>query len=288
MKQLRYLILAAAAPCLPAQAVEVSPGDYEVLPAGKTIGVVYYQHSTTDSAYAQGHKVSSDFNLTSNVGILRLLHVYKLTDRLTIEPQFLLPFGHVSSGGDASALGSASGIGDLILTAPLKYRLNEANDTVGATVYLVAPTGNYDRKDALNLGENRWKVDLQAAYIKHFGEKWALDLVGDAIWYGDNDDFGANSVRREQDTSYAAQLMGRYIIDPGTSLAVGFGHTWGGESRVDGTSQDDRGKTTNFRLTATRFFTAQDQLQMQLGRDLSVENGPKENFRLNLRYVRVF
>ncbi|MEG8200365.1 transporter [Pseudomonas sp. 5FOS] len=288
MKQLRYLMLAAAAPCLSAQAVEVSPGDYEVLPAGKTIGVVYYQHSTTDSAYAQGHKASSDFNLTSNVGILRLLHVYELTDRLTIEPQFLLPFGHVSSGGDASVLGSTSGIGDLILTAPLKYRLNEANDTISATAYLIAPTGNYDRKDALNLGENRWKVDLQAAYIKHFDDKWAIDVVGDAIWYGDNDDFTVNSVRREQDVSYAAQLMGRYIIDSGTSLAVGLGHTWGGETQVDGTSQDDRSKTTNFRVTATKFFTAQDQLQMQLGRDLAVENGPKENFRLNLRYVRVF
>lgn len=57
---------------------------------------------------------------------------------------------------------------------------------------------------------------------------------------------------------------------------------------MDGTSRDDRSKTTNFRVTATKFFTAQDQLQMQLGRDLAVENGPKENFRLNLRYVRVF
>ena len=288
MKQLRYLMLAATVPSLSAQALEVSPGDYEVLPVGATLGVVYYQHSTTDSAYARGHKASSDFNLTSDVGILRLLHIYQLTDRLTIEPQFLLPFGHVSSGGDASALGSTSGVGDLTLTAPLKYRLNDANDVLGATVYLTAPTGSYERKDALNLGENRWKVDLQAAYIKHFGEKWAVDLVGDAIWYGDNDDFGANSVRREQDVSYAAQLMGRYIIDPGTSLALGLGHTWGGESQVEGTRQDDRGETTNFRVTATKFFTAKDQLQMQLGRDLAVENGPKENFRLNLRYVRVF
>ncbi|WP_413770378.1 transporter, partial [Vibrio vulnificus] len=84
----------------------------------------------TDNAYSQGHKTSSDFNLTSDVGILRLLHVYQLSERLTIEPQFLLPFGHVSGGGDASGLGDASGIGDLILTAPLKYRLNDANDTL--------------------------------------------------------------------------------------------------------------------------------------------------------------
>ncbi|MBA1198269.1 transporter [Pseudomonas plecoglossicida] len=288
MKQLRYLMLAAAVPCLSAQALEVTPGDYEALPVGATVGLVYYQHSTTNSAYAQGHKASSDFNLTSDIGILRLVHAYRLTDQLSIEPQILLPFGHVSSGGDASALGSTRGVGDVTVTAPLKYRLNDANDILAATVYLTAPTGNYDRDDALNLGENRWKADLQAAYIKHFGEKWAVDLVGDAIWYGDNDDFTANSVRREQDVSYAAQLMGRYIIDPGTSLAVGVGHSWGGENRVDGTAQDDRGETTNFRVTAAKFFTAQDQLQMQLGRDLAVENGPKENFRLNLRYARVF
>lgn len=288
MKQLRYLMLAVAVPCLSAQALEVTPGDYEALPVGATVGLVYYQHSTTNSAYAQGHKASSDFNLTSDIGILRLVHAYRLTDQLSIEPQILLPFGHVSSGGDASALGSTRGVGDVTVTAPLKYRLNDANDILAATVYLTAPTGNYDRDDALNLGENRWKADLQAAYIKHFGEKWAVDLVGDAIWYGDNDDFTANSVRREQDVSYAAQLMGRYIIDPGTSLAVGVGHSWGGENRVDGTAQDDRGETTNFRVTAAKFFTAQDQLQMQLGRDLAVENGPKENFRLNLRYARVF
>lgn len=288
MKQLRYLMLAAAVPCLSAQALEVTPGDYEALPVGATVGLVYYQHSTTNSAYAQGHKASSDFNLTSDIGILRLVHAYRLTDQLSIEPQILLPFGHVSSGGDASALGSTRGVGDVTVTAPLKYRLNDANDILAATVYLTVPTGNYDRDDALNLGENRWKADLQAAYIKHFGEKWAVDLVGDAIWYGDNDDFTANSVRREQDVSYAAQLMGRYIIDPGTSLAVGVGHSWGGENRVDGTAQDDRGETTNFRVTAAKFFTAQDQLQIQLGRDLAVENGPKENFRLNLRYARVF
>lgn len=288
MKQLRYLMLAAAVPCLSAQALEVTPGDYEALPVGATVGLVYYQHSTTNSAYAQVHKASSDFNLTSDIGILRLVHAYRLTDQLSIEPQILLPFGHVSSGGDASALGSTRGVGDVTVTAPLKYRLNDANDILAATVYLTAPTGNYDRDDALNLGENRWKADLQAAYIKHFGEKWAVDLVGDAIWYGDNDDFTANSVRREQDVSYAAQLMGRYIIDPGTSLAVGVGHSWGGENRVDGTAQDDRGETTNFRVTAAKFFTAQDQLQIQLGRDLVVENGPKENFRLNLRYARVF
>jgi hypothetical protein len=259
-------------------AAEVAPGDYEQYPAGATIGVVYYQHATTDSLRVHGREASSDFNLSSDIGILRLLHVYQLSDSVTIDPQFLLPFGHVSSGGDAWAMGNASGTGDLILTAPIKFLLNSARDTFSVNAYLYVPTGSYDKNDLINLGENRWKVDFQTAYIKHFSDKWAMDLVGDAIWYGNNDDYGPGS----------DVLMGRYMPDPATSLGVGFGQTWGGEVEVDGADLDDAMRTTNFRLTATRFFTPKDQLQLQLGRDLSVENGPREDFRMNLRYARVF
>lgn len=288
MHKIRPLLLTALLPALPAHAVEVAPGDYEQYPVGATIGALYYQHSTTGSAYANGHKVSSDFNLKSDVGILRLLHVYALSDTLTIDPQFLLPFGHVSSGGDASALGSTRGIGDLILTAPLKLRLNEARDTLSIAPYVFVPTGTYDKDDPLNIGENRWKFELQGAYVKHFTEKWAMDLVGGATWYGDNDDYTSAGNRMEQDVSYAAQLMGRYMPDPTTTFGIGFGHTWGGETNVEKVNQDNEAGTTNFRLTATKFVTAQDQIQLQLGKDLTVDNGPKEDFRMNLRYARVF
>lgn len=288
MHHYRYLLLAAMLPAFSAQAVEVAPGDYEQYPTGATIGVVYYQHATTNKLYSSGHKTSSDFDLTSNVGILRLLHVYQLSDRIVIDPQFLLPFGRVSGDSNASALGETSGVGDLILTAPIKYRLNDAKDTLSATAYLYVPTGTYDRNDALNLGENRWKVDYQAAYIKHFSDKWALDLVGDVIWYGNNNDLGSASSRLEQDVSYASQIMGRYMLSPATSLALGFGHNWGGETQINGVNQNNRMKTTNVRVTATTFVTPTDQLQLQVGKDLSVENGTSEDFRMNLRFAHIF
>lgn len=288
MKKLGHPLLAALLPALSAQAVEVAPGDYEQYPVGATIGVVYYQHASTDALYVDGHKASSDFNLTSDIGILRLLHVYELSDRLTVDPQFLLPFGRVSGSADASALGDASGVGDLILATAFKYRLNDARDVVAFTPFLYVPTGSYDKDDPINLGENRWKLDLQAAYVKHFGEKWALDLIGDAIWYGDNDDYGPASVRREQDVSYSAQVIGRYMPTATTTYAIGFGHNRGGENEIAGVRPGDETDTTNFRLTATTFVTAKDQLQVQLGKDLSVENGPREDFRVNLRYAHIF
>jgi hypothetical protein len=269
-------------------AVEVAPGDYEQYPIGATIGAVYYQHATTDSLRAKGRQASSDFNLTSDIGILRLLHVYQLSESVTIDPQFLLPFGKLSGHGSASALGDTNGTGDLILTAPIKVLLNSARDTLSANAYLYVPSGSYDKNDPLNLGENRWKVDFQGAYIKHFLDKWAVDLVGDVIWYGDNDAFGPGSAVLEQKTSYSAQVMTRYMPDPASSFAVGLGHIRGGETEVDQIDRDDAMRTTNIRLTATQFVTPQDQFQLQLGRDLSVENGPKEDFRMNLRYARVF
>lgn len=288
MKKLRCLPLAALFPALCAEALEVAPGDYEQLPAGTTLGVIYYQHAKTDARYADGDKASSDFKVTSDISILRMLHVIALSDRVTIDPQFLLPFGRVSGDGDASALGSSNGVGDLTLAAPIRLRLNDARDIIGLTPYLYVPIGSYDNDDGLNLGENRWKFDLQLGYVKHFGQKWALDLVGDVIWYGDNDDYGAGSMRKEQKVSYAAQLMGRYILDERTTFGVGVGRNWGGETRIDGLDQDDETKTTNFRVTATSFVTPRDQLQLQLGRDLAVENGTREDLRINLRYARVF
>ena len=82
--------------------------------------------------------------------------------------------------------------------------------------------------------------------------------------------------------------MGRYMPDATTAFGIGFGRSWGGETNVERVNQDNELGTTNFRVTATKFFTAQDQIQLQLGKDLSVDNGAKEDFRMNLRYARVF
>ncbi|WP_044422988.1 transporter [Pseudomonas syringae group genomosp. 3] len=289
MATIRYPLSFATLCCsLTAQAVEVAPGDYDQFPTNATIGLLYYQHARTGKLYANGHKASSDFDVRSDVSLLRLLHVYALTDRLTVDPQFLLPIGRVAGHGAAASLGDSDGIGDLILAPAFKYRLNDDRDILAFTPYLYVPTGDYDKRNGLNLGEHRWKLDLQSAYVKRFSEQWAVDVVGDAIWYGDNNDYGADSVRREQQASYSAQLMARYMPTSLTTFGVGVGHNWGGETAVDGVHQDDDIRTTYLRVSATTFVSPRDQLQLQLGRDVAVENGPREDLRVNLRYAHVF
>jgi hypothetical protein len=87
---------------------------------------------------------------------------------------------------------------------------------------------------------------------------------------------------------YSAQAMVRYMPDPGTSLGLGVTQFWGGETSVDEIDSHDALRTTRLRLTAAKFVTKADQVQIQLGTDLSVRNGTKDSLLVGLRYAHIF
>lgn len=269
--------------------LETAPGDYEPLPAGKTALLLYYQHAQSERFYSGGHEVSDDFRLRSDIGLLRVMQSVPLSDTTFFEPQAILPFGHLKASGDASALGSTSGVGDLIVGLPVKWRLPTAHaDVVSFGPYIYAPTGSYDRNDALNLGEDRWRLVLQGAYVHHFNERWALDTVADVSWFSHNDDYSAEGSTLRQKARQEYQAYVRYQWSPTTTLGIGGGHVRGGRTEVDGTDQDDETRTTYARLTLSHFFAPDLQFQVQAGRDLSVEQGFKEEGRLNFRLLKLF
>ncbi|WP_336763421.1 transporter [Asaia sp. VD9] len=273
--------------CSSGRAAEVNPGDYEQFPINSTIGVVYYNYVNTDTLYSGATK-TTNFNVHSNLGIARLLHVFSLTDRLTIDPQALLPFGSISTSGAASALGGTTGVGDLILTAPLKYRLNTQHDTLSGTIYLYLPTGSYDRRRPLNLGQHRVSLDFQGAYIHHFGRQFAFDMMGDVIWYGDNDRFNELNGRMAQKQSYFLQGIARYMPDPKTTFALGISQIWGGKTLLNGVPNTAASASTRLNATAIRFVAPHDQVLLQVGTDVAVSNGLASNFALQARYAHIF
>jgi hypothetical protein len=281
------LALMLAAPS--AMALEVAGGDYEVYPTGVNIGVLYYQHAETGDVYSNGHKVASNFNVTSDIGLLRYIRPIAVTPTINWEPQFILPFGEVKGKDNAAALGSASGTADLILGSVFKWLLDPTTrDAFSIGPFLYLPTGNYDRNKALNLGENRWKLLVQFAYVTHFNPTWALDLITDVTVNGDNDDAGPTSATLKQDPSYESQAHLRYNLSQATMFAVDYGIKYGGNEKIDGVSQGDRQRTQYARLTAQTFITPTLQLQGQVGADLEHYNGAKEKGRLNLRLAKIF
>jgi len=271
-----------------AHAVDVEAGDYTALPEGTNLGLLYYQHAERKSLYADGHKAPIDARLDSDIGILRGVHFMKLGDFI-IDPQFLLPFGSLRAKDDTKGLGNDSGTGDLILASTI-WLVNDPakRQYFGITPYVYAPTGSYDKDHALNLGENRWKYVLQAGYITGLTEKLTLDLVGDVTVFGNNDDYGPSGATLKQSALYQGQAFLRYNFTERFDIRAGVSRLWGGETKVDGARMDDKPETRKFTVGASYFVTPGTQLMVNYGRDLSVENGFREEDRINLRLLQIF
>ncbi|UQG59244.1 transporter [Marinobacter sp. M3C] len=271
-----------------ALAIDVDAGDYTALPPGTNLAMGYYQFATRDALYSNGDKQQIDAGLDSQIGILRGVHFTDIGG-YTVDPQFLLPIGKLEGKDDTSTLGDASGIGDLTLAATV-WLVNkpESNTYFGITPFVYVPVGSYDRKDSLNLGENRWRYALQAGYITGLTPNISLDLVGDVTFYGENDELGAAKATLKQDPSYQLQGFLRYHMSPQWDLRTGISHTFGGETELNGVNQDDKLATTKMTIGTAWFITPALQLLANYGRDLSVENGFKEQNRLNLRVLKAF
>lgn len=275
----------AAASWLPAHAIDVDAGDYTALPAGTKLGLVYYQHAQRNALYANGNKAPGNNRLDSDVGILRGVTYIDIGGYI-VDPQFLLPFGKLKAKGDVSALGSTSDVGDLILAATVWFNKPGEKTNFGITPFIFAPTGGYDKNRGLNLGENRWKFALQAGYITPLTDKVTMDLVADFTTFGKNNDAAGGTLK--QKVQYQAQSFLRYHLNPTTDLRGGLSYTWGGETSLNGVDQNNKQKTSKFNVGVAHFLRPTTQVLATYGRDISVENGFRENGRLNLRLLQVF
>ncbi|WP_400464087.1 transporter [Pectobacterium actinidiae] len=271
-----------------ARAIDVDVGDFVPAPEGTTAGLLYLQHAERDKLYAQGRQAVGDSRLVSDVGIARLVH-YTRIGGLTVGPQILVPFGRLDAGRDTSALGKTSGVGDIILAAPV-WLINDAasRSYLGIAPYLYLPTGSYSHDRPLNLGENRWKFDLQLGFVKGLTDKWYVDLTGDVMFHGKNDNYGAAGATLKQKPLYQGQGYLRYQFTPGANAFVGVSQTWGGETRVNGVDSNDEARQRKISVGGSYFIRPTTQLLLALGRDLKVENGFKENARINVRLLQVF
>ncbi|WP_052365397.1 transporter [Halotalea alkalilenta] len=282
IKAMKYAIALMAVLAAPAQALEFAPGDYEPLPDGSNFFLTYYKYSHSDAFYSQGDKTPGDNKLRTDVTMLRFIHAYHPVENVSIQPQMILPFGRAKAYGDSSALGKSSGMGDAIVGMPVLTTLaTPGKDILVLAPFIYLPTGAYDQDKPLNLGENRWRFLLQAAWTHHFSERWALDTGADVSWVTKNDEYAGQTQRQRPRYEYQAYL--RYSPTPQTQLGLGGGWITGAASSLDGAAQHDRLSTTYARLSVAQFISPTVQLQAVVGRDLKVEQGFKADTSLTLR-----
>ena len=271
---------------LSAHAVDLDAGDYDYAPSGTNLGIVYYQHANRDALYSGSDKVAGKNELTSDIAIARYVHYMDFAG-IQIAPQILIPFGRLDAGKDIAEMGSSSGLGDIILAnAFFLHHNTEKQSQFCITPYLYLPTGKYKRDDALNIGENRLKLTVQGAYTTRITPKIAWDVAGDFTVYGKNDDV-AGGGDLKQNVGYQIQTNSRYFLNDKVDLRAGISYSDAGKTKLNGV---ETASTTQSKFWVGTAYSPIPTINLiaTYGRDIEVENGFKENNRINLRMLYAF
>ena len=116
-------------------------------------------------------------------------------------------------------------------------RRADPHPIIGASLKVIAPTGDYDSDRLINVGANRWATRLQLGTIIPLRPGWLLEAAA-GIWiYGDDDDFITGA--RKQDPVYPleAHLVKRFR--PGFWASLDFTYFSGGRQTIGGERLED-------------------------------------------------
>lgn len=272
---------------IPAYAIDVDAKDYLPAPDGSTVFLFYGQYAQRNAMYQGSEKIAGEVKLESTVGLFRFVHFTKFNDYI-MEPQIIIPVGRLKASKDIANLGESSGVlGDIMLANTVLF-LNdpEKGRAWGVTPFLTLPTGSYDKNDALNMGENRYKFTLQSSFVTKLTDKLGTDLTADITFYGKNKDYGQNTTLT-QNAGYQLQADLFYQVQPHYDLRAGLSYLNAGDLKVD-QLRTDAAEQSKFWLGTQINFNPRSSLILTLGRDIKVENTFKENVRFNLRYLYAF
>lgn len=139
--------------------------------------------------------------------------------------------------GDASRTAVRSGPADLRMRIATNLLGGRSRPLVGASLSIIAPTGQYESSRLINIGSNRWSFKPEIGLALPRG-RWLFETSLGAWFYTDNDAFFGGR-RREQDPIASVQVHVSYSFRPGWWVAGSSTYYRGGRSTVGGIENDD-------------------------------------------------
>jgi len=248
-----------------ASAQDLDPRAYIRIPIKTTTliaGAGYsFGNVVTDPSIAIKN-VKADVQVAS-VGVARS---FKLAG-LTAQAMAVLPYSWARATGEVNQQNqkvTRAGFADarmrvsvLFLGAPAVTmeefkKTPPAKTILGASINIVAPTGQFFSDKLINLGTNRWGFRPELALSQHVGKKWLLDVYTGVWLFTENKHFYPGESVRGQEPMGAFQAHISYTIKPNFWVAYDATFYTGGASTVDGIKNDDR--QSNFRGGFTAVF----------------------------------
>lgn len=285
---LRWMICAALTQgASAAWAVDIIPGQGMPPPAGMNSFMISLGHAQSGDKYVDDRKLGLNTRVNSDTVTLRYTRSFALADNpaaFYIQPAF----GRASPSGSLAALDAETGLRDTTAAVAIwPYVDHESRRWFGMAAYLILPTGEYDSRRLINLGQNRSSMALQAAFQTPLGGSLEAMIATDVHWFGENDDYRLTHQKSQQRPLYSQQLTLMYNFDAATMLAASYILQTGAMELLDSVPQNNRSQRNRYQLAAIK-RTAVGNFIVQYGQDLSIDQGTKENHQLWLRHQIVW
>jgi hypothetical protein len=241
----------------PAQAQGEGPRAYELGPAGSQLLSVYGLFTRGNASFDPG-SVAPGLEVEVNGSIIEYSRGFALGGNAGTVV-ISLPVGdarwRVENAG-ASYSYTRSGVGDLQLTAAFgvvgsptlqekDYEAYHPGVALSVLSRVYAPTGAYERAAPVNLGQNRWALQLGLPLAWYLGHSFldptlaTFELLPSVTWYGDNNEpHVGNRVSQEP----LVQLEAHVTRNLNSSLWVSLDGllVQGGETTTDGVPDHNR------------------------------------------------
>lgn len=273
----------AALTVLSARAQDLEPRAYSVSPSGTNFLVLSYGYSAGDVVFDPTLPVE-DAKAKLNaavVGYFRSANVFGRSGSVTLVQPYSWGTAEGLLAGEPRRV-YRSGIADSRLRlavnlfgAPamdlkqfVKYR---QRTTLGLSLTMTSPTGQYDSNKLINLGTNRWSFKPELGLSHAFAQRWILDVYGGVWMFTDNSNFQGG--RRTQEPLVSTQVHLSYTLGP--RLWAAFDGTFyaGGQSTVGGVVKDDRLQNTRVGGTVSVPLTLRQSLKFSYSNGAIVRVG---------------
>jgi len=148
--------------------------------------------------------------------------------------------------GDSKLRLAVNLIGGPAMT-PREFAQRQPRTTLGFSLTVNMPTGEYYPDRLVNIGTNRWAAKTEFGLTHPIG-KWLIEAYAGAWFFETNDEFYGGQ-RREQDPLTSVQAHVSYTINPRTWIALNTTFYDGGQTTVNGVDKHDRQSNSRAGIT---------------------------------------
>lgn len=158
---------------------------------------------------------------------------------------------------------------------PKEFAVYKPRTVVGASITVIAPTGQYDPARLINLSSHRWSFKPEIGISKPVG-RWTLEVAGGAWLFTANHDFFGGALR-EQKSLLSIQGDAIYTLRRRMWISGNATFYTGGSSIVNRVLNKDRQKNSRVGATFSLPFNQHQSLKIAWAKGVTTRIGGSLN-----------